>query len=176
MKRKTLILGILIISSLHLGAQSYDTSIGVRLGTDMGVTIKQRIAKRVTLEGIIQNSFIREEAVVTLLAEKHMPFISRRFNFYTGGGFHKGWLSVPEGATAIEDPFGITLIAGVEFTIARLNISWDFKPAINIVGGQKRIYSQTGVSLRYVINKRELFNRKKGRNKKNKVNWKFWEQ
>ncbi|MCB0650509.1 MAG: hypothetical protein KDC85_04475 [Saprospiraceae bacterium] len=176
MKIKTLILGILLACSFQLASQSYDISMGVRLGTDKGITYKQRIAKRVTLEGIIQSSFQREEAMVTLLAEKHMPFITRRVNFYTGGGFHKGWLSIPESNLPVKDPFGVTLIAGLEFTAARINVSWDFKPAINIVGGEKRIYSQTGVSVRYVIKKRKVLNLRQNGNKKKKINWKFWDQ
>jgi hypothetical protein len=176
MKIKTMILGILLMGYFQIAAQSYDTSMGVRLGTDMGISIKQRIAKRVTLEGIVQSSFQREEAIVTLLAERHMPFLTRRLNFYTGGGLHKGWLNVPEGNSSLQDPFGVTLIAGVEFTIARINFSWDYKPAFNISGGEKRIYSQTGVSIRYVIKKRKVLDRKKNRRKKQGINWKFWER
>lgn len=176
MKIKTLILGTLLFCSFQLASQSYDISMGVRLGTDKGITYQQRIAKRVTLEGIIQSSFHREEAMVTLLAEKHMPFITRRLNFYAGGGFHKGWLSAPESNPPVEDPLGVTLVAGLEFTAARINVSWDFKPAINIVGGEKRIYSQTGVSVRYVIKKRKVLNLKQNGNHKKKINWKFWDQ
>lgn len=177
MKIKTLILGALLACSFHVAAQSYDISMGARFGTDMGVSYKQRVAKRVTLEGIVQSSFQREEAIVTVLAERHMPFLTRRLNFYTGGGVHKGWISVPESNPPVEDPFGVTLIAGVEFTIARINFSWDYKPAFNITGGEKRFYSQTGVSVRYVIKKRKVLDRKKNRrNNQKKINWKFWEQ
>jgi hypothetical protein len=176
MKIKTLILGILLTYSFQLNAQSYDISMGVRLGTDMGITYKHRIAKRVTLEGIVQSSIYREEANVTVLAEKHMPFLTRRLNFYTGGGFHKGWVTSAKSDLTPEDPFGVTLIAGIEFTVARLNISWDYKPAINIIGGDKRLYSQSGISVRYVMKKRKIIDRKKRNNKKKDINWKFWEQ
>lgn len=176
MKIKALILGVLLTGYFQLAAQSYDISMGVRLGTDMGISYKQRIAKRVTLEGIVQSSFQREEAIVSVLAERHMPFLTRRLNFYTGGGVHKGWLNIPESNTQVTDPFGVTLIAGVEFTIARINFSWDYKPAFNITGGEKRFYSQTGVSVRYVIKKRKVLDRKKNRRNKKDINWKFWKQ
>jgi hypothetical protein len=176
MKIKAIVFGILLTGYFQLAAQSYDISMGVRLGTDMGISLKQRIAKRVTLEGIVQSSFQREEAIVSLLAERHMPFLTRRLNFYTGGGIHKGWLSIPESDSPVQDPFGLTLIAGVEFTIARINFSWDYKPAFNISGGEKRFYSQTGVSVRYVIKKRKVLSRKKNRRKKQGINWKFWER
>lgn len=179
MKLKILLLSlILFISFSQLFAQAYDISMGIRLGTDRGITYKHRIAKRVTLEGIVQSSFSREEAIVTVLAERHMPFVTRRLNFYTGGGIHKGWISTPVDAVEIKDPFGVTLIAGVEFTVARINFSYDFKPAVNIIGGEKSVYLQTGVSVRYVLKKRKVLNLRKNKNRRNKkdFNWKFWKK
>ncbi|PHN05861.1 hypothetical protein CRP01_15450 [Flavilitoribacter nigricans DSM 23189 = NBRC 102662] len=168
-------------------SQSYDFTGGVRLGTDWGITSQVRLAKKTTAELILQSSLKREEVLVTALAEQHSPIISRRFNFYAGGGLHKGWNSASNEVEPIKDPFGVTLIAGAEFTLARLNISWDFKPAINLVGGEKKIYTQTGISLRYVIFKKNHF--EKARKKRQRVkrreerrenrdgfNWRFWEK
>jgi hypothetical protein len=95
-----------------------------------------------------------------------------------GGGLHKGWLTNTD-EVSYKDPFGIDFIAGIEFTMARINLSWDFKPAVNLIGGEKTIYSQSGLSLRYVIAKKPLFegkNKKKRRKKDKKFNWKFWEK
>jgi hypothetical protein len=66
----------------------------------------------------------------------------------------------------------MTVVFGAEITLGRLNISYDFKPAMNVSGGAQRFYYQTGVSLRYVLLKRKwkVFKKKKD------INWKFWEK
>ncbi|MCB9349309.1 MAG: hypothetical protein H6573_17620 [Lewinellaceae bacterium] len=189
MKQRT-ILTILFFLPVLAFAQSYNTALGMRLGTDYGVTIKQRVAKTTSLEAIIQSSLQREEAQITLLVEQHFPLVSRRFNVYAGGGLHKGWVTRDNAADepVYKAPFGLSLIAGIEASLGRLNVSYDFKPAINLSGGKHTIYSQTGVSLRYVIVKRPWLNdpkakrkrqRERERRRRNKdgdgFNWKFWE-
>lgn len=159
-------------------AQSYNTALGLRLGTEWGATIQQRIAKKITVEGILQSSIQRNEATLTALLEQHNPIITKRFNVYYGAGIHKGWVTGAD--RTYENPFGITGIIGGEFTIARFNISYDFKPSFNLSGGEKKLYSHTGVSVRYVIIKKQndFFNKNKKKKKKNKgggINWKFWE-
>ena len=188
MKQRT-ILTILFFLPVLAFAQSYNTALGMRLGTDYGVTIKQRVAKTTSLEAIIQSSLQREEAQISLLAEQHFPLVSRRFNVYAGGGLHKGWVTRDgtEEDPIYKDPFGLSLIAGIEASLGRLNVSYDFKPAINLSGGKHTIYSRTGVSLRYVIVKRPWLNDPKAKRKRQRererrrkkngdgFNWKFWE-
>lgn len=155
-------------------AQGYNIAAGLRMGTDWGITGKYRIDKRLTLEGILQSSFRNDGIILTTLVEKHSPLITKRFNFYTGIGLHKGWNNESTNELTVKDPFGVTAIAGIEFNLGRTNISWDFKPAFNISGGRRTMYTQSGISLRYVFVKRPWFNKKK--NKKKKINWKFWER
>lgn len=172
-------------------AQSYNTAVGMRLGTDWGITVQQRIAKKATVEAILQSSLQREEVILTGLVEQHLPLISRRLNFYTGAGVHKGWSNTieGEGQTPQKDPFGVTFIGGLEFTIARINLTYDFKPAVNISGGEKTFYTQSGISMRYVIikrkgklaKKRQKRRRQRQRDKakgknNNKFNWKIWQK
>ena len=45
--------------SFSISAQSYMTAGGLRAGTDWGITIQQRIAKKWTAEGILQSSLQR---------------------------------------------------------------------------------------------------------------------
>ncbi|MBK7873400.1 MAG: hypothetical protein IPJ74_23415 [Saprospiraceae bacterium] len=131
----------LLISTIYfcqLSAQSYDTALGMRLGTDWGMTIKQRVAKKTTIEALLQSSLQREEVLVTLMGEQHFPVLSRRLNIYYGGGLHKGWINESDAdLVPYKDPFGVTFIGGIEMSLGRLNISYDFKPAINISGGQE---------------------------------------
>ncbi len=162
-------------------AQSYLTSAGLRLGTDWGLTLQQRVAEQVTLEGIVQKSFQREEVMVTGLVERHYKLLFKGMNLYLGAGLHKGWNNQPstfENPDGFKNPFGISGVGGLELTIARLNLSYDFKPAINLVGGERTVYVQSGLSLRYVlISNRDLKKRereKKREERREKL--RFWEK
>ena len=163
--KNLIILFSLILGTCVLSAQSYTTTAGMRLGTDWGLSVKQRVAKRATLEGILQSSLQREEFILTVLAEQHYPLISRRLNVYAGAGLHKGWNTSATEAE-FQDPFGLSLITGIEFTLGRLNLSYDFKPAINLHGGENGFYSQTAISMRYVLVKGKVFNQKMKAKKK----------
>lgn len=177
-------------------AQSYMTAGGLRVGTDWGVSLNQRIAEHLTVEGIAQSSLQREEVIVTGLVKRHYPLAFRGFNFYLGGGLHKGWYTqqsvegfAPSGNT---DPFGLTGVAGLELTLAKqLNLSYDFKPAVNITGGERKVYTQTGLTLRYVFIDDKAYNKKLKERKKRKrqearkakrqdffegEKWKFWKK
>ena len=142
-------------------AQSYFTAGGVRLGTDWGLTFQQRLLKHTTGEFIFQSSLLREELMLTGLAEHHYPLITKRLNLYLGAGFHKGF--VTDNTVIYNSPYGISIIAGAEFTIARFVISYDYKPAFNFSGGENSWYSQTGVSVRYVFIKQNVFKKIKRR-------------
>ena len=179
MVNRIFLLFLFSILGTFISAQSYNTAFGLRMGTEWGFTAKQRVLKHTTIEGIFQSSLKREEIMLTVLGEQHFRLLTRRFNVYLGGGFHKGWRTTePQYDDAgnlindYENPFGLTLIGGAEITLGRLNISYDFKPAINLSGGSSPFYYQTGISLRYVLFKRKWRPFKK----KKKFNWKFWEK
>lgn len=155
MRNQLLSIAFLCLFGLSANAQSYNTAAGIRLGTDWGLTVKQRVYDNITGEFIIQSSLFRDETMLTLLGTQHQKLIGKRFNLYYGGGLHKGWLpSNLEGAD-LKDPFGIDLIGGIDLTIAGINLSYDFKPGINLVGGQSSLFLQSGISARYVFVKNE---------------------
>jgi hypothetical protein len=171
--------------------QAYMSAAGLRVGTDWGLTVQQRLTKSATLEGIVQSSLQREEIMLTVLAEQHYPVLFRGLNLYFGGGAHKGWLSKTSKNEEVlrntENPLGITLVGGAELTIGRLNISYDFKPSLNIKGGEEAFYPQTGISIRYVLLDNKVYKdmvkqrKKDARSEKNKQNqdrdkWKFWKK
>jgi hypothetical protein len=140
-----------------LFAQAYMTTAGLRLGTDWGLTVKQRIGLKSTAEIMLLNSLVRKENQLSLTFQRHTPLIGRRFNLYTGAGAHYGWPSQKQqyGINEPEfiNPIGLSLIGGAEMTIGPINLSYDFKPAFNVVGGDKFFYLQSGASLRYVLAK-----------------------
>lgn len=182
--------------SLSLSAQSYDAAFGLRLGTEIGATGKLRlplIDENFTLEALVQSSLVREEGMFTLMGAQHFPLITRRVNVYAGGGLHAGWINNnPDTPENFENPLGITGIIGGELNLGRLNISYDFKPAINLRGGEQTFYTQTGVSLRYVIAKRhdiwespaqrrrrirqEQREQRRQERRENAKDWQFWKR
>lgn len=191
MMKQLFVLTCSLLFTLNLDAQAYMTAGGLRVGTDWGLTVQQRLTKNMTFEGIVQSSLQREEVLITALAERHYPLIYRGLNLYTGGGLHKGFSSKnPSGElvlTNYRDPMGLTLIGGAELTLGRFNIAYDFKPAINVIGGQQKVYVQTGVSVRYVFLTNKEFKKiqKKKRKKKRqaegggirfKDEWKVWKK
>lgn len=160
-----------LIACLSQGiAQTYNFSGGLRLGTEIGFTVKYRIADKVTLEGIVQSPIKQEEAITTLLIEKHNSILTKGLNIYYGAGIQKGW--VLSEIKEYDDPFGVVAIIGAEFNIARVNLSYDLKPAVNIVGGSSPVLLQTGISIRYIFDKRNVFlpdPKKKAKKKKKRL-------
>ena len=169
-------------------AQRYFNAFGMRFGNDIGLTYQQRIAKRWTVEAILNRERDRDLTMFTLLGERHQPLIGKRLNFYVGGGFHRGFIGELDDGTDPGDPFGVTAIGGLEFTLGRLNATFDVKPAINLTNAPDPIFFQSGLSVRYVIGKnrvwKDLADRKKKRQKTRRkaqrredgLNWRFWER
>ncbi|HSJ66356.1 MAG TPA: hypothetical protein VK921_01720 [Anditalea sp.] len=182
MKLISLWIGLMIIISAPLHAQSYGTSAGLRLGSNkhhrtLGLSLQQRVLKDITLEGIIQSDFSNNHTA-HLLVEKHSRIISKRFNYYYGAG-----MSIGSEESLVKNPetreitrtygngtLNADLIIGVEMTMLRTNFSLDYKPSVNLIGNRGPWYAgQVGISARHVIvksaeQKRNL--RKKKRNKR----------
>lgn len=156
------VLAALVFLPGTLFAQSYITSAGLRLAKGnnrmVGLTLQQRMLKNVTFEGIIQTDF-RDNHTVSLLLEKHQPLIGKRLNFYYGAGLGLGneesFYRVEETNEKVftygNKTIGVDAIAGVEFTMLKLNVSLDMKPNFNLVGRENFMSWQTGISIRSVI-------------------------
>lgn len=152
-----------------LTAQSYDSSLGLRLGTDWGATVQLRlpqIQKNFVVEGIVQSSLQKEQGSFTLLGKQHRPLLSRRLNLFYGAGAHLGWSDEIDAETgaAVGGPIGVDGVIGLEATFGGINLSYDFKPAVNFTGGSGLIDTQTAISVRYVIARRNaIWDKKKER-------------
>lgn len=194
MNKYALALVALLLAQLTF-SQSYDLAAGVRLGTDLGLSVKMRIPpidENFTGELILQTSLERQEGLLTVLGEQHFPLITRRINLYAGIGLHAGWLEEdPDRALDYKAPAGISMIGGAELNFKKINISVDFKPAINLSGGEKTFYSQSAVTLRIIPFKRYAIfesprqkrkkarqdrRRKKAKDRasRGKKSWRFW--
>ena len=84
MYKHLFLLLLLFISPFFLIAQSYNTAAGVRLGTDWGLSVRQRVYENLTAELLIQQSLQRDESAVTLLGLMHQPLLMRNLNLFIG--------------------------------------------------------------------------------------------
>ncbi len=170
---------LIILYGGEVTAQSYNTVGGLRIGSRWGLTFKQRIGDKLTLEVIATQKYSRQGGAVDLCIEKHNPLLFKRFNLYYGGGFQVGWKNqAHSGGDNLA--YGLGLVGGAELTIARLNISWDLLPTINLYNNERPVVFNSAVSIRYVIVKRKrkwrLFKRHKNRRKKRDKDDGFFER
>jgi hypothetical protein len=153
-------------------SQRYGTALGLRFGNSqlhrtVGVTVQQRVAQRVSVEGILQSDFARNTNF-SLLAEKHSPIISKRFNYYYGAGvafgseesFVKNSSTKEIIHTYGNSTYGVDLIAGIELTVANTVVALDYKPNINLSGREEFYKGQVGISARAVLVKSKEQKRK----------------
>jgi len=111
--------------------------------------------------------------------ERHHPIISKRFNYYYGGGlslgreesFIKNSITKEITQTYGNSTTGLDLIGGIEMTIANTTISLDYKPNFNMTGREEFFRGQVGISARMVLVKgreQDKKRRKKAREKRRK--------
>ena len=176
---KTLIncLLITVLSTFSLvQAQTYTTTAGLRLGNggpsrQAGLTIQQRLAKKITVEGILQTDF-RHNTTFHVIGQKHVPILTRRLNFYMGGGLSFGSeqseivVNNQVETTTGNATVGVDMVAGVELTLSGLNVSLDYKPNFNVAGRDPWMNSQVGFSVRTVVLKGNFFRKMKRKREK----------
>jgi hypothetical protein len=164
---KNLLLTSFLFCSSLLAAQSYDAAIGLRLGTDWGATAQIRLPqvhKNFVAEAILQSSLQKDQGSLTILGKQHRPLLSRRINLFYGAGAHFGWSNELDEKTGEEvgGPIGIDGVLGLEATFGGFNLAYDFKPAINVGGGSSFLETQTAISIRFVVAKRnDIWDKKK---------------
>ncbi|MBE9468386.1 MAG: hypothetical protein IMY72_08725 [Bacteroidetes bacterium] len=157
MKKFVLLLfSVILIGGFSANAQDYKTAIGVRGGMANGLTAKQFVSKNIAYEGILSTRW--QGFNITALYEIHkQAFKTPRLNWYYGAGAHIGfwdgsnvnWASDNESYTVI----GVDGVLGIEYNIKEIpiNISLDWKPALNIVGYSGFWGNVGAVSVRYIF-------------------------
>jgi len=164
MKKNILLLSIILFSVLaKANAQRYGTTLGVRMGNNQisrsfGLTAQQRIADHVSLEAILQSDF-NLNSTISILAKKHHPIISKRFNYFYGAGLSFGKeesFVKNENTKTISQTYGnsttgMDLIIGAEITLLNTVISIDYKPNINFSGREEFYRGQIGIAARLVL-------------------------
>lgn len=174
---RKLVVAALLIMGLQTQAQKYTTAAGIRVGTDFGITLQQSLYKNYTLEAIVQKGLFSKQTSVTALFEQHNKLFAKALNFYVGAGPHMGFYSTSKTyddknpTYTPKNAVGLSLIGGIEVGFKKTLLSFDYKPAFNIVGGTEFINGQAAVSLRYIFLKKMA---KKKEEKQQK--WKFWKK
>lgn len=176
----SILLLLLFQLPIQVFSQRYGTALGLRFGNSefnrtIGLTLQQRLVEKITLEGILQSDFSRN-TTLSILAEKHSPIISKRFNYYFGAGvafgneesFVKNEIEKEIIHTYGNATFGVDLIAGIELTVANAVISLDYKPNINLSGREEFYRGQVGISARTVLVKSKEQKRKQKQRQKAK--------
>lgn len=141
----------------------------------IGISAQHRIMQHLTLEGIVQSDFSRNTSA-HLLMKRHRPIISKRFNYFYGGGISLGSeesFRKQEANNEIIHTYGnatmgVDLIGGIEMTLAGAVLSLDYKPNINVSGREEFFRGQIGISARMVLDKGKEQNKRWRQKKREK--------
>jgi len=157
------IIALVFITSTTAYSQYYNAAAGIRMGTEFGISAQVRVLEKTTIEGILNSSLSSNHQSITVLAEQHQSILTRRLNFYIGAGINQSWTN----DSTSHYPGGFSTIVGTELSLGRFNVSWDYRPTVNLWGKGAHVYSgETAFTVRYVLWKVT----------KKKINWKFWEK
>ena len=178
-------ISILIIPFLS-DAQKYNLAGGLRWGGDLGISLTERIGKRITLEQNFNSADENHYYSLFAVARYHQPLVTKRFNWFYGGG--AGIVGVKKTDSAPEsNSFSLILQTGLEYTIKRATFYVALEPYAYTNNKNPRFYMHKVFSLKYVIFKRKLkwkknfkdmfkLKKKKNDNTKPKPWWKFWKK
>jgi len=147
---------IMICFVTFSNAQDYNTGIGLRGGLANGLTIKHFLGEKTAIEGILSSRW--KGFNITGLYEIHkQAFDTERLNWYYGVGGHVGfwngndvdWVNDNDDYTVI----GIDGILGLEYNFKEIpiNLSIDWKPAMNIIGYSGFWGDGGALSIRYIF-------------------------
>lgn len=163
---------MLLLGTLSMNAQDYTNAIGIRGGTNSGLTFKHFLNPTIAAEGILSTKY--GGFVLTGLVEKHKPIdVSTlhmtNLSFFYGVGGHFGSFrnghSVPyfsnHGSSPVEHyngftTLGINFIGGVEYQFDAIpfNIALDVMPfwSLNSHYASASSFFDVALSIRYILN------------------------
>ncbi|NNC95055.1 MAG: hypothetical protein HKN92_05790 [Chitinophagales bacterium] len=150
---------VVMIAMFQITAEAQQISmIGARVGYPFGVTFRLPFNNKANaiFEGIVgtRGNSISFTALFEGITN---PAQRSEFEFFYGGGAHLGFYGTRSPYWDTEpDPFfglGIDGIVGVgwNFTNVPVNLTFDYKPAVNFIGPGSFWYGDAAVSVRYVF-------------------------
>ncbi len=155
-------IGVFFIFGIFLSsltAQSYNTSIGLRFGDDLKFAISQRILNHTTVEVNLSDGLFSEHKYASIAVKKHRPLITRRLNFFMGGGYY-GQALIKENEEVPDFSYnnhGLLGTFGFELTVGRINLSLDYNPQYALAKEYtgRKLTADSALSIKYVIWKRK---------------------
>lgn len=155
MKKLALIVLLAIGSAGATQAQDYKTAIGLRAGAASGISVKHFLSDSKAIEGILSTRW--QGFNITGLYEIHKSTNTAQLNWYYGYGAHIGFWNGANVSWADDNDdysvIGIDGVIGLEYTFKDLpiNVSLDWKPAINLIGYSGFWADGFGLSVRYTL-------------------------
>jgi hypothetical protein len=161
----SLTIAIVIIAQVATIAQSYNSTFGLRLGDNFGFTAAQRITNHTTVEAIGSDGLFSDTKYVSIAVKQHHAMLTRRFNFFLGGGYYAAQpIIYNRNDSGESNPYrhGIMGTMGAELTIGRINVSLDYMPhyILDKTYNGKNLNVDSALSIRYVLWSRESSMRK----------------
>lgn len=154
MKKYSFIL-LFLLGCLKVQSQSYQVAAGLRLGGGVGISIQSLLSRQLSIETQLRHRPSLDYTELALLVKDHHKFAFRRFNMYVGGGMFSGWYSREVPSENSSADWGVSLIAGLEVTVGKLNLSVDLRPDINLSGGGQVLSVHSGIGIRTVLVRRK---------------------
>lgn len=156
MKKILLTLIVMLGIGLSAQAQDYSTGIGFRGGLANGVTIKHFIGNTTALEGILLTRWSGFSVTGLYELHKQDAFGVDRLNWYYGAGAHLGLYDGANTTWGDNQNYviiGIDGILGIEYNFEEIpiNISVDWKPALNLIGYSGFWADGGALSIRYIF-------------------------
>ncbi|MEA4916228.1 hypothetical protein [Proteiniphilum sp.] len=144
---------LMIVLGTTVNAQQYNTSAGVRLGYDSGITLKHFFAPASAGEFILSASPNYFQLTGMYEYQQPIPDVSG-LDWYVGIGAHLG--GIHRHRSDYDNAFllGADLIGGVEYVFpsAPFNVSLDWKPSFNFTNKYNDYwYSGFALSFRYIF-------------------------
>ena len=150
-----LTLGLILFFQTETKAQEYRNAIGGRFGVSNGITFKTFLNDTQALDFILNFRSTNNYSAFRLvgLYEVHAPVSDLKgLNWFYGGG---GSLGSVRNKVSDNDEFAVSLdgVLGLDykFTDAPINLSLDWKPAINISPRTEFDGEGLGLSLRFTF-------------------------
>ena len=122
----------------------------------MAFTVKHFIGEKSALEGLVSTRWKGIE-ITGLYEMYNQAFDVERLNWYFGGGAHIGFYNGDNTdwgtAGATYTNLGIDGILGMEYNFIEvpINLSIDWKPAVNITGNNGFVSDNGAISIRYIF-------------------------
>lgn len=146
---------MIVLVGFVVGGNAQDNLVGIRGGWYNGVSFQHYLDEGRAVEGLFQ--FTQGGINLTGLYEFHEPINDTQgFGFYYGAGAHVG--TYKEGRynmfgdrnTISGAVLGIDGIVGIEYILdaVPLQLSIDYKPALNIGGGDLWLFHDTALGIR----------------------------